>query len=226
MKPTDEYELMGLITRLNSHKTPGYLDITTILIKESKFLISNHLARLLNTCLTDGFYPDLLKITKLILLHKNGTKYELGNYRPISILSPVNKIFETIIHRRLIDFWDKYNLFTNCQFGFRKNYSTTLALAYLNELIIEKRDQNYHFCGIFMDFAKAFDCVNHKILLDKLEHYGAMGCAYALIRSYLSNRVQYTVNNEQTSSDMLPITIGEQPQGSVLYRAIFVLSLY
>ena len=71
MKPTDEYEVIGLITLLDSHKTPGYLDIPTILIKESKVLISNHLARLFNTCLTDGFYPDILKKAKVIPLHKS-----------------------------------------------------------------------------------------------------------------------------------------------------------
>ena len=81
MQPTDEYEVMGLIARLDSHKTPGYLDIPTILIKESKFLIANHLARLFNTCLTDDFYPDVLEIAKVIPLHKKITKYELGDYR-------------------------------------------------------------------------------------------------------------------------------------------------
>ena len=89
-------------------------------------------------------------------------------------------------------------------------------------MIIEKRDQNYHLCGIFVNFAKAFDCVNHRILLDKLEHYGIKGCAYALVRSYLSNRMQYTVNNEQTSSDMLPITIGVR-QGGVLRPFLFLV---
>ena len=84
IKPTDEYKVMELITRLDSYKTPGYLDIPTILIKESKFLILNHLARLFKTCITDGFYPVILRIAKVISLHKNGTKYELGNYRPIS----------------------------------------------------------------------------------------------------------------------------------------------
>ena len=85
MQPTDEYEVMQLTTRLDSHKTPGYLDIRTILIKESKFLIASHLAKLFNTCSTDVFYPDILKIAEIPLL-KKGIKYKLGNYRPISIL--------------------------------------------------------------------------------------------------------------------------------------------
>ena len=90
---------------LNSHKTPENLDITTILTKETKFLIAKHLARLFNTCLTERFYPDILKIAKIISLHKNGTKYESENFRPILILSPVNNIIKTIIHKRLIDCW-------------------------------------------------------------------------------------------------------------------------
>ena len=185
--------------------TPEYLDISTILIKESKFLIANHLAKFFNTCSTDDFYPDIMKIAKVIPLHKKKTEYEIGDYWSISILSSANKSFETIIHRWLTNFWDRYNLFTNCQLGFREKYSSTLAFRYLNKMIIEKRDENYCLCEIFMDFVKELDCVNHKILLDKLERYGVRAFAYALIRSYLFNRMQHTVNNERT---MLSITIG------------------
>ena len=100
---------------------------------------------------------------------------DLGNYRPISILSPFNKIFETILHKRLVNFWAKKHLFSNLWFGFRKIFSTNLAITYLYETILQQMDCDNSVCGIFLDFAKAFDCVNHQILMDKLEHYGVRG---------------------------------------------------
>ena len=148
---------------------------------------------------------------------------DLCNYRPISILSPINKIFETIIHKRLVDYWEKFDMFTTSQFGFRRNHSTNLAITHLNEKILQQRDENKLVCGIFLDFAKAFDCVNYSILLDKLEHYGIRGNALSLLKSYLSNRQQYTEFSNQISSTFLPVTIGV-PQGSVL--GPFLLLVY
>ena len=110
-------------------------------------------------------------------MHKGGSKLELGNYRPISIPS-VNKVFETLLRRRLVDFWDKYNLFNDSQFGFRKNHSTDLALTCLHESMLKQRDGYNVVYGIFLGFANAFDCVNHQILLDYLEHHGVRGHAY------------------------------------------------
>ena len=184
-------------------------------------MISRHLARVFNKCLETGSYPDILKVAKVIPLHKKGSKCDVGNYKPISILSPVNKVFEIILHRRLIDFWNKYNLFTDEQFRFRKQHSTNLALTLLYEYILNQRDNDSSVCGIFIDSAKAFDSVSHRILLSKLEHYGVRGNAIRLIKSYLTNRMQYIESNEQTSK-MLPITIGV-PQGCVLGPFLFLV---
>ena len=163
---------MEIITGLDINKSPGYIDIPVILIKESKFLISHYLATSFNECIETGTYPDILKIAKVVPLHKGGYQMDLGNYKPISILSPFNKIFEIILHERLVDFWDKYKLFTNLQFGFRKKFSTDLAITYLYETILQQMDCGKSVYGAFLDFAKAFDCVNHQILMNKLEHYG------------------------------------------------------
>ena len=103
---TNEHEVIESIAGLNSHKSSGYIDIPTKLTKEPKFLIARPLATAFNHCLETDVYPDILKIAKVIPLRKKGPKHEVGNYRPISIiLSPFNKIFETILHKRLINFW-------------------------------------------------------------------------------------------------------------------------
>ena len=124
----------------------------------------------------------------------------MKNYRPISILSVLNKIFETIIKRRLLNFWKKYDVFVPTQFGFRENHSTTFTIAHLNELIINDLDNNNSVCAIFLDLAKVFDTCNHKILLFKLDQYRIRGVANDVIRSYLTNRKQYVSGNGYSSS--------------------------
>ena len=138
------------------------------MFKESKFLISRHPARVFNKCLEISSYSDILKVAKVIPLQKKGSKCDVGNYIPISILSPVNKVFEIILLKRLIDFWNKYNLFTDKQFGFR-----------LYKYILKQQDNDNSVCGILMDLAKALDSVNNRILLSKLEHYGVEETQFA-----------------------------------------------
>ena len=167
------------------------------MIKAAKFSLAPILNTIFNSCLKNGLYPDELKISRVIPLHKGGAKFELKNYCPISILSTINKIFETIIKQRLITFLTKYNVFVPTQFGFRGEHLTTLAIAYLHELII----------SIFMDMAKAFDTVNHNNLLYKVEQCGVGGVANNLISSYLSNRKQF-VQGDGFSSLLLNIGIG------------------
>ena len=115
----------------------------------------------------------------------------VNNYRPISILSPINKIFEKILYSRLIKYIDKSNILYKYQFGFRKNHSTEHALIELVDQIKLNMGGNKMTCGIFIDLSKAFDTVNHKILIDKLEHYGIRGKALDIFKNYLSNCKQY-----------------------------------
>ena len=222
-QPTDAYEIIEIISSLKDHKSSGYIDIPVRIIKESKFLISEYFANSFYKSLETGSYSDVLKIATVIPVHKGGSTLELGNYWPISILSPINKVFETILHKRLTKFWEKLNLFTEFQFGFRTKHSTNHAIICVYETILKELDNQKSVCGIFLDFAKAFDCVNHQILLDKLDHYGMRGNANKLLKSYLTNRYQCTVNNDnQISSTPLPIRIGV-PQGSVLGLFLFLV---
>ena len=198
-------------------------DIPTKLIKAATHSLSPFLSSIFKSCLENGHYPDGLKIARVTPLHKGGSKSKMKNFRRISILSAFNKIFETIIKRRRLNFWKKYNVFVSTQFGFRENHSTTLTIAHLSELIINDLDNNNSVCAIFLDLAKAFDTCNHKILLPvfKLDQHGTRGVANDVIRSHLTNRKHFVSGNGYSAS-LLDINIGV-PQGSVLGPILFLI---
>ena len=136
-----------------------------------------------------GEYPTQLKIAKVIALFKKGQKSQLNNYRPISLLSCFNKMFEKILSKRQVKFLEI--ILFKYQYGFRKLYSTTLALIEFTDKIIQYLDEGNYCISIFVDLTKAFDTVDHEILLQKLEHYGIRGHANDFFRTYLTNRQQY-----------------------------------
>ena len=220
LHPCDNYEIIAAIDKLDPNKSSGYIDIPIILIKLSKFIIADAIRRAFNYFLENGIYPDILKVAKVTPVHKGGSQSDLGRYRPISVLSPINKFFQSLLHKRLISFWTKHKLFHNTQFSFRQNYSTQLAVTHLYEFILEKIDKNSNVCGVFLDPAKAFDSVNHQILLDKLEHYGIRGMAFDFFNSYLTNRKQYTSLDNLTSS-ILSVNTGLRPFLFLVYMNDF-----
>ena len=159
----------------------------------------------------------------MIALHKKGDSDNPSNYRPISLLSIFSKIFEKIIHRRLSNFLGINEILHPLQFGFRSKHSTSHTLISMTEAIIRKTiDGGNYGSGIFIDLKKAFDTVNHGILLKKLEHYGVRGIPLVWFESYLSNRKQYVSVNGNTSDEL--ITHGV-PQGSVA-RTIIIFYVY
>ena len=179
------------------------------------------LCRIINMSFITGVFPEILKIVKVIPVHKGGSTQDMNNFRPISLLSIFDKIMEKLLHKRLYDFLEKNNILFKNQFCFRKNNSTLFALLQITEKIGESIDKGKYGCGIFIDLRKVFDTVNHQILLQKLDHYGIRGSALSWFESYLDNRRQYVYFNGE-SSDLKSISFGV-PQGSVLGPLLFLL---
>ena len=123
----------------------------------------------------ESVFPNILKKANVILIHKKIDKLDCNNYRPISLLSNISKIFEKPMHVRLVNFLRKKNLLFCCQFGLRNGYSINHALISLTELIRKALDDDKFACGVFIDLQKTFDTVDHNILLSKLYHYGVKG---------------------------------------------------
>ena len=217
----DQKEIEELISLNNGRKASGPNSIPTDILKLLKTDISIPLSKIFNISLKTGVYPDLFKIAKAIPIFKKGSPLEMSNYRPISLLSNLNKMLEKLMFNRIYRFLDKYDCLYKFQFGFRKKYSTNHALIKITETIRKALDDNQFACGIFIDLQKAFDTVNHSILIDKLHHYGIRNIANTWFKSYLSNRSQF-VSIQGFDSKLIPIIHGV-PQGSVLGPLLFLI---
>ena len=178
------------------------------------------LCELINLAFETGKFPDILKTAKVIPTFKKGDPLNCNNYRPISLLSNMGKLIEILIYKRVYIFLEQNSCLYTHQFGFRKKHSTNHALIQTTDEIRNALDENKYICGVFLDFQKAFDTVNHKILFSKLNYYGIRGIALSLLESYLTNRKQFAHVND-TDSDLLTNTYGV-PQGSVL-KAQFLI---
>ena len=178
-------------------------------------------ATVINTSLKDGVCPSQLKFANVIPIHKNGSKTDVTNYRPISLLPTFSKIFEKTLHERVSDFLSKNSSLHPLQFGFRKYHSCEHALLAAKNEILQTLDKKHIAMLLLIDFSKAFDMVDHQILLYKLSHYGIRGVALNWFHSYLNDRSQRVrINN--TYSDYKSLTHGI-PQGSILGPLLFII---
>ena len=218
MLPSSDFEISNIINSLPLKNT-SFDDIPVKILRLISVPLSCWLSAIYNHCLNLGFYPSLLKTARVIPIFKGGNSANVSNYRPISNLLTINKIFEKLTFNRINNFFESGKIISENQHGFRKGRNTTTAILQLiNNLLNGFHNKKYTVC-IFLDLRKAFDCVNHSILLNKLFTYGVRGGAYKLVESYLSNRSQYSeVNNNVSTIKTIKTGV---PQGSILGPLLF-----
>ena len=219
LKPFTIQEIENYIKKLNPQKSTPRHSVPIYIIKQISTIISPIITNIFNICISQGIFPTKLKSAEICPVYKNGDKRSVSNWRPISILSPFSKLFEYHLHYQLTNFLDQNNILHNFQYGFRKNSSTEMAITQICEETIDKLQNNQITCLIFLDLAKAFDCVDHQILLTKLYNYGVRGLPFKLLKNYLTNRDQRTIIKNSKSTP-LPITCGV-PQGSIMGTLFF-----
>lgn len=201
--------------------TPGYDDISPKVLRHTSSLVSIPLTHIINLSLKTGKFPDQLKIARVIPIYKSGDRREINNYRPISILPAFNKIFEKIISLRLINYLECNNLLTEYQHGFRAHRSTESAILQFINYVYLALEEKKHVAGVFIDLSKAFDTLDHNILVHKLKYLGIRGEPLNLFKSYLIGRKQAVYCN-QSYSPLKSIDKGV-PQGSVLGPIFFLI---
>ena len=218
--PVVEEEVQAIIKSLKD-SSAGWDAISARVVKTTYSSFITPLTHIMNISLLNGVFPSELKIACVIPLFKSGEPSNFSNYRPVSVLPLFKKILERLMYSRLLSFINKHSILYAFQFGFRMLHSPNLALIILVDRISKALENGDFVLGIFLDFSKAFDTVNHSILYKKLEFYGVRGLALKWFQSYLSEREQYVeYNNVQSGRDR--ITCGV-PQGSILGPLLFLL---
>ena len=221
LSPTTPSEIEELCLALEPGKGMGWEGFSPRVIKGVAKELSGSLSRLYNSCIREGYYPGDFKIARVVPVFKAEDPTEFSNYRPVSVLPVLSQLFERVIQKRLVHFLDRNKVTIPGQYGFRAGHSTAMAVLDMVEKVRGAWGRGNIALGVFIDLKKAFDTVDHEILLDKLEHYGIRGTAQGLLRSYLSKRSQYVTYGGH-ESERGEIECGV-PQGSVLGPLFFLL---
>ena len=223
LEPITENTIIQTAQKLKSKLSSGHDDISTKLLKETIAIISTPLSHIINISFVTGIVPDQLKIAKVVPIYKASDKTSLNNYRPISLLPAFSKLIEKIMFNKVMDFLNSHKLLYKHQYGFRPKHATIHPIIhFLNHCAESYNEDNPEFTlAIFCDLSKAFDVINHDILLYKLTRYGIRGIVNNWFRNYLTDRKQF-VEFQEAQSPLLNIMCGV-PQGSILGPLLYLL---
>ena len=217
----NERKIQEAISKINIKKSFGYDNISGYFLKLAFPLISKTLALIFNASIETSTFPDIWKVARVTPIYKEGEKSDKSNYRPISVLPVLSRIFEKLIYDQLYQYLDGSGFLTSDQSGFRPLHSTATCLLKCTDDWYSGMDKGHLTGLISIDLKKAFDTVDHKILCQKLEHYGVTGRELSWFNSYLSNRKQYCRING-VDSNIKEIEVGV-PQGSCLGPLLFLV---
>ena len=220
LRPVEPDEINEIIKGFKNKSTSDTkISALKIANEDAKFRLI--ISDIVNLSFEQGIFPEQLKLAKVIPLYKGGSKTDITNYRPISLLSSFSKIFEKTMHGRIVDFMEQNNSFYEMQYGFRKGRSCEYALLTAQNTLLDSLNRNEISLLLLIDFSKAFDMVDHRILLKKLYHYGIRGNTFDWLKSYLHNRKQYVgINGISSTQKSLEFGV---PQGSILGPLLFVI---
>jgi hypothetical protein len=217
-KVTDS-QIESCVAGMRGGSAPGFDNVTALMLKTNLRHLLVPLKHIINLSLEHGVFPENFKTAKVIPLFKSGTKSDFNNYRPISLLSVISKVLERCVKSQLQDYLENCGILAECQFGFRRSKSTSDALFAINKTLSDSISNGNRTLLVFVDLAKAFDSIDRKLLLSKMECVGITGVALKWFRSYLTGRKQMvTINN--TNSNILEVEYGVV-QGSTLGPILF-----
>lgn len=221
LSPVCKFDVLSLVNTLRNSNSAGFDGVSNKLIKNCKDYLCEVIAYLINLSFSKGIFPEALKLAVVIPLYKKGDRNNVSNYRAISLLSSISKIFELHLRNQMLQFLQSNKMLSASQHGFTLSKSTETALCEFQIKMIDALDRGLSVVGLFVDFSRAFDVIDHSILLAKLHRYGFRGNCHNLISSYLGHRCQYVnINNKKSKHTYLSMGV---PQGSVIGPFLFLI---
>lgn len=230
MSQTTCKEIEKIINNLENKYSTGDDEIPIPIIKPISHIISPPLCNIINASFSQSTFPSKLKKSIITPIHKKGSKEDINNFRPISLLSIFSKIIEKVVKNRLVTFLEKNHILTPEQYGFRDSRNTTDAIDNFLNMVYKNIESKNQILGVFCDLTKAFDSVNHKKLIKKLEHYGIRNKSLQWFESYLSNRTHKVKLSKPNQNDIIEHYESNFcnldrgiPQGTVLGPVLFII---